>query len=256
VLQLIPSVGPATARRILSDLTESNEAPIQRFCAGSFPVAAEARPLVTELQDALQDCAAGSLDPGAQIERLMPFAEKVIERSYDDAAVRVADLAQLRDIGGTYSDRSRFLAEVTLDPPHSTTEVGPPHLDDDYLILSTIHSAKGGEWPVVHVIHAADGNIPSDMALNEPGGVEEERRLFYVALTRAKDHLSVSFPQRFYHRRFGGDGRHSYAVPSRFLTPAVEHFDPVVAGVPEEEGGGTTESGRDTVAGVLEALWD
>lgn len=255
VLQLIPGIGPATARRIMLDLTESNEPPVRRFCEGSFPVAAEARPLVLQLQDALHDCD-GSLDPGAQIERLLPFAKEVIERGYDDAAVRVTDLAQLRDIAGTYSDRSRFLAEVTLDPPNSTTEVGPPHLDDDYLILSTIHSAKGGEWPVVHVIHAADGNIPSDMALNEPGGVEEERRLLYVALTRAKDHLSVSFPQRFYHRRFGGDGRHSYAVPSRFLVPAGEHFEPVVAGVPDEEGGGSTTSGRDTVTGVLESLWE
>ncbi len=108
----------------------------------------------------------------------------------------------------------------------------------------------------MHVIHAADGNIPSDMALNEPGGVEEERRLLYVALTRAKDHLSVSCPQRFYHRRFGSDGRHSYAVPSRFLNHAAQHFEPVVAGVPEEEGGRSTVSGRDTVAAVLESLWE
>ena len=256
VLQLIPGIGPATARRILDDLIGSNEPPVRRFTAQTLPVPAESRPLVDELRTALDDCSRAGLDPGAQIERLMPFAEEVIKRSYDDAAVRVADLAQLRDIAGTYSDRSRFLAEVTLDPPNSTTEVGPPHLDDDYLILSTIHSAKGGEWPVVHVIHAADGNIPSDMALNEPGGVEEERRLLYVALTRAQDHLSVSFPQRFYHRRFGSDGRHSYAVPSRFLTPAAEHFDPVVAGVPGEDGGGSTKSGPDTVAGVLEALWE
>ena len=78
----------------------------------------------------------------------------------------------------------------------------------------------------------------------------------YVALTRAKDHLSVSFPQRFYHRRFGGDGRHSYAVPSRFLTPAAAHFEPVVAGVPEEEGGSATKAGRDTVSSVLESLWE
>ncbi|MDX2342462.1 MAG: ATP-dependent helicase [Acidimicrobiia bacterium] len=257
VLQLIPGVGPATARRIMTDLTESNEPPVRQFCETSFPVVAEARPFLVELQDALGDCSTASLDPGAQIERLTPFAKSVIERSYDDAAVRVADLAQLRDIAGSYSDRTRFLAEVTLDPPHSTTEVGPPHLDDDYLILSTVHSAKGGEWPVVHVIHAADGNIPSDMALNEPGGVDEERRLLYVALTRAKDHLSVSFPQRFYHRRFGGDSRHSYAVPSRFLTPVTEHFDPVVAGVPVEESGAVSSvAGKDTVAAVLESLWD
>ncbi len=257
VLQLIPGVGPATARRIMDDLTSSNDDPVKQFCETSFPVVAEARPFLVELQDALGDCRSSVIDPGTQIERLTAFAQGVIERSYDDAAVRVADIAQLRDIAASYSDRTRFLAEVTLDPPHSTTEVGPPHLDDDYLILSTIHSAKGGEWPVVHVIHAADGNIPSDMALNEPGGVEEERRLLYVALTRAKDHLSVSFPQRFYHRRFGGDGRHSYAVPSRFLTSAAEHFDPVVAGVPEEEGGlASSAAGTDTVAAVLESLWE
>lgn len=257
VLQLIPGIGPATARRVLTDLSEADEAPLVRFCEGGIPVVAEARPMLIELQEALLDCATKALDPGAQIERLLPFLQAVIERSYDDGAVRVADLEQLGDIASGYGDRSRFLAEVTLDPPQSTTEVGPPHLDDDYLILSTIHSAKGGEWPVVHVIHAADGNIPSDMALNEPGGVEEERRLLYVALTRAKDHLSVSFPQRFYHRRFGSDGRHSYAVPSRFLTSAVEHFDPVVAGVPEEEGGSVSgPRGEDTVAGLLESLWD
>jgi DNA helicase-2/ATP-dependent DNA helicase PcrA len=258
VLQLIPGIGPATARRILGDLTGSNESPLRVFCEASFPVAAEAQPALVELQESLSDCVAEHLDPGAQIERLLPFLQTVIERSYDDAAIRIGDLEQLRDIAASYSDRSRFLAEVTLDPPHSTTEVGPPSLDDDYLVLSTIHSAKGGEWPVVHVIHAADGNIPSDMALNEPGGVEEERRLLYVALTRAKDHLAVSFPQRFYHRRFGSDGRHSYAVPSRFLAAATDHFDPVVAGVPDEEGGSaaTEPGGGDTVAAVLEALWE
>jgi DNA helicase-2/ATP-dependent DNA helicase PcrA len=257
VLQLIPGIGPATAGRIMGDLTSGAGSPVRRFCEGSFPVVAESRPFLVELQDGLGDCNIGNLGPGAQIERLIPFARGVIERNYDDAAVRVADIAQLRDIASSYRDRSRFLAEVTLDPPHSTTEVGPPHLDDDYLVLSTIHSAKGGEWPAVYVIHASDGNIPSDMALNEPGGVEEERRLLYVALTRAQDHLAVTFPQRFYHRRFGGDGRHSYAVPSRFLDAAIDHFEPVVAGVPEEEGGAITASGgKDTVAAVLESLWE
>jgi DNA helicase-2/ATP-dependent DNA helicase PcrA len=257
VLQLIPGIGPATARRIMDDLAETGENAVRLFCERSFPVVAEARPFLVELQNALGDCYAGDLDPGSQIERLTPFAQGVIERSYDDAAVRVADLTQLRDIASSYRERSRFLAEVTLDPPQSTTEVGVPLLDDDYLILSTIHSAKGGEWPAVYVINASDGNIPSDMALDEPGGVEEERRLFYVALTRARDYLSVTFPQRFYHRRFGGDGRHSYAVPSRFLDPATDHFAQIIAGVPEEEGGAvSTGDGTDTVAAVLESLWD
>jgi DNA helicase-2/ATP-dependent DNA helicase PcrA len=257
ILQLIPGIGAATAGRIMTDLTASNDGPVSTFCNGSFPVVAEARPLLVELQDALADCATDALDPGPQIERLTPFVQAVIERNYDDARARVGDLAQLRDIAASYRDRSRFLAEVTLDPPQSTTEVGPPHLDDDYLILSTIHSAKGGEWPVVYVIHASDGNIPSDMALNEPGGLEEERRLLYVALTRAKDYLTVLFPQRFYHRRFGSDGRHSYAAPSRFLDKATEHFDVSVAGIPEEvDDLSPSQPGRDTVAAELNALWE
>ena len=134
---------------------------------------------------------------------------------------------------------------------------GPPHLDDDYLTLSTIHSAKGGEWRAVYVVHAADGNIPSDMSLGEPGGLEEERRLLYVALTRAKDHLEVTVPQRFYHRAFIGSPNHSYALPSRFLMSAAGYFDPAAAGVPDEaESVGITQDAPDPVAPLLEALWD
>ncbi len=98
--------------------------------------------------------------------------------------------------------RAGFLAELTLDPPPPPSDLaGPPHLDDDWLILSTIHSAKGGEWKVVHLIHAADGNIPSDMATGEPEGLEEERRLLYVAMTPRPDALYVTYPLRYYHRR-------------------------------------------------------
>ena len=92
-----------------------------------------------------------------------------------------------------------MLTELTLDPPNSTSDLaGPPHLDDDYLILSTIHSAKGLEWDAVYVIHASDGNIPSDMATKNPVQIEEERRLFYVALTRAKNQLYVCIPMRYH----------------------------------------------------------
>ncbi|MFN2593916.1 MAG: 3'-5' exonuclease, partial [Actinomycetota bacterium] len=105
-----------------------------------------------------------------------------------------------------------------------------PDLDDDYLILSTIHSAKGCEWDAVHVLHAADGMIPSDMSLSEPEGLEEELRLFYVALTRAKRHLSVYFPLRYYHRRFAFDDSHLYAQLTRFLPKDVRtHFEEVTA---------------------------
>nr|MDQ2754270.1 ATP-binding domain-containing protein [Actinomycetota bacterium] len=111
-------------------------------------------------------------------------------------------------------------------PPTSTGDfAGPPLLDDDYLILSTVHSAKGGEWKVVHLIHAADGMFPSDMATGDANGIDEERRLFYVALTRARDHLHIYAPLRYHHSSPAGwADRHSYAQRTRFLPPRVDHL--------------------------------
>jgi DNA helicase-2/ATP-dependent DNA helicase PcrA len=125
----------------------------------------------------------------------------------------------------------QFITEMTLDPPSSTQDLAvDPLLDEDYLVLSTIHSAKGLEWNSVYVIHAADGNIPSDMATGSPDEIEEERRLLYVALTRAKDRLYVTLPQRYYFQgRFRSDA-HGYAQPSRFLTKdALQLFSVEVA---------------------------
>ncbi len=264
VLQMIPGIGPATSLKITDHLDrEAENDDSDRLVAltvAQFPVVAEARKPMTELQKALIDCrghAGAEPGPSQQIERLIPFCALVFDRSYDDSAARLADLGQLAALAAEYGTRSRFLTEITLDPPASTSDLaGPPHLDDDYLILSTIHSAKGGEWRAVFVIHAADGNIPSDMAISDPGGLEEERRLLYVALTRAKDHLHVSVPQRFYHKRFSGSSEHSYALPSRFLDPAMEQFEQVTIGVPQhDETTGALPPGHDPVADVLEDLW-
>ncbi len=132
-----------------------------------------------------------------------------------------------------------------------------PLIDDDYLILSTIHSAKGMEWKSVHLIHAADGNMPSDMALGDPGGLEEERRLMYVALTRAMDALSVSYPVRFYHRRMGMDDAHSYGQPSRFLLEARPAFDLHQAGDGlQPDGTVRTDVKPDAVRDGLADLWE
>ena len=112
------------------------------------------------------------------------------------------------------------------------TSPDPPLLDEDWLVLSTIHSAKGLEWDVVHVIHAADGMIPSDMATGDDDEIEEERRLLYVAMTRARDALIVSFPQRYYRRPRGLEDPHSYAQLTRFLPDQVRtHFDEVAPDV-------------------------
>ena len=264
VLQMIPGIGPATSLKITDHLDgEAQKEVSDRLVAltvAQFPVVAEARKPMEELQSALSDCrghAGAEPGPSQQIERLIPFCALVFDRSYDDSAARLADLGQLAALAAEYGTRSRFLTEITLDPPASTSDLaGPPHLDDDYLILSTIHSAKGGEWRTVFVIHAADGNIPSDMAISDPGGLEEERRLLYVALTRAKDHLHVTVPQRFYHKRFSGSPEHSYALPSRFLDPAMEQFEHVTVGIPHhDEASGVLASGKDPVADVLEDLW-
>ncbi len=264
VIQMIPGIGPATTRKLVDHLDgEALQAGSDRLVAlttARFPVVSEAREPLAELQAALTDCrgsASSEPGPAEQIERLIPFCALVFDRSYDDSGARLADLQHLAGLASEYGTRSRFLTEITLDPPASTSDLaGPPHLDDDYLILSTIHSAKGGEWRTVFVIHAADGNIPSDMAISDPGGLEEERRLLYVALTRAKDHLHVTVPQRFYHKRFSSSREHSYALPSRFLDPAMEHFDEITVGIPQHgDGVETLASGEDPVADVLEDLW-
>ena len=132
-----------------------------------------------------------------------------------------------------------WLAELTLDPPRSTGDLaGPPHLDEDYVVISTIHSAKGLEWSVVHVPHVIDGAFPSDMALKSPAGLAEERRLFYVAVTRAHDQVSLYAPLRMPHHRYARDDRHSFAPTSRFLderasaTLVIEELTPHRDGVP------------------------
>ncbi|GMQ92802.1 MAG: ATP-dependent helicase [Acidimicrobiia bacterium] len=265
VLLMLPGVGPATAAKILAHIeqvgTSAGTDVLEAFLTYDLPVTNETREVLGLLRDVLTDCRGDGVaqpGPSSQIDRLADFCRAVFDRSYDDAEARLADIEHLAALAADYPDRSCFLTEITLDPPNSTTDLADvPHLDDDYLILSTIHSAKGGEWKSVTVIHAADGNIPSDMALSEPGGLEEERRLLYVALTRAKDRLAVTVPQRYYHHRYSTNGNHSYALASRFLEPAMEWFMPSATGVSQAVADAVSVgSGRDTVAEALTTLWD
>jgi DNA helicase-2/ATP-dependent DNA helicase PcrA len=223
VLQLPDGMGPATARRLMDAIgvraLGSDRSPLVRFIDEPVEVPRNALEGVQELRSALRGCADETvLSPAAQIERLRGFLAPVFARRYDASAARLRDLDQLAALAGGYEARGRFLAELTLDPPSSTGDLaGPPLLDEDWLVLSTIHSAKGLEWDVVHVIHAADGMIPSDMATGDDDEIEEERRLLYVALTRARDALHVYRPMRYY-RKPKGDP-HSYSQLSRFLEP-------------------------------------
>ncbi len=140
--------------------------------------------------------------------------------------IRAADIAQLAQIAGGYPSRQKFLTELTLDPPDATSgRAGPPRQDEDYTILSTIHSAKGGEWKAVRILSVVEGRIPSDMATATAEEIEEERRLLHVAMTRARDELDLIVPQRFftYNQAQSGD-RHVYASVSRFIPKSIHHY--------------------------------
>ena len=246
VLRMCEGVGPATTAGMLdamgvagagdpsaeSDAGRATSDPLVALLDGTVPFPSRAGDDGARLTAAL-GAAAGAGDdqppPAQQIEHLAGFCGPVFRRSYDHAEARLADLGQMAAVAQRFTSRSRLLTELVLDPPARTGDLaGEPALDDDYLILSTIHSAKGGEWRSVHLIHAADGNIPSDMALRDRDGLDEERRLLYVALTRAKEHLSVTAPLRFHHRPEGD--AHNLAPLSRFLDECRGLFDePVVA---------------------------
>ena len=273
VLLLLDGVGPATARRLMEGIGvrasgEHLGSPLRRLIEEPPAVPIGAQRGFDDLRSAMADCESGGghgdLPPAAQIERLRRFCEPVFRRKYDAAPARLRDVDQLEHIASRHASRGRFLAELTLDPPSSTGDLaGPPSLDEDYLVLSTIHSAKGLEWDAVHVIHAADGMIPSDMSTGDDERIEEERRLLYVAMTRARDELVVYFPQRYYRRPRGLEDPHSYAQLTRFLPPEVRtHFDQIAPEVSDEPPsepvavGSSSSTGADaSVDAFLSGLW-
>jgi DNA helicase-2/ATP-dependent DNA helicase PcrA len=264
ILQLLEGMGPASARRLMDDLevrrTDDAEtrSPLARFLEEPLAVPKAAAQGTRDIRAALGDCLdADTLPPAGQLARLRAFLEPVIARKYDALASRSRDLEQLELLASESTSRGQFLADLTLDPPSSTGDLaGPPHLDEDYLVLSTIHSAKGLEWDVVHLIHVADGMIPSDMSTGGDDEIEEERRLLYVALTRARDALHVTYPQRYYRRPRGLEDPHSYSQRSRFLPDEVlENFEvvgPQIVAVPDD---GAPVTAAADVDAFLAGLW-
>jgi DNA helicase-2/ATP-dependent DNA helicase PcrA len=220
VAMLLPGIGAATATKILDAMDAAND-PVAAMVEFQPPAAA-AEDWSVFVKHYSMLSRSESAWPG-DVESTVQWYESHLTRKYDDAVIRMGDLVQLQRIAATYGTRERFLTEVTLDPPDATSdESGVPHRDEDYLILSTIHSAKGQEWKSVSVLNVVDGCIPSDLATGSSAEIEEERRLLYVAMTRAKDHLQLMVPQRFYtHQQQSNGDRHVYGSRSRFISNKV-----------------------------------
>jgi DNA helicase-2/ATP-dependent DNA helicase PcrA len=248
VLQILAGVGPTLARRAFDHLAASG-LPARALRANQNPaepapfqdaqessrgptifgssrsesafLSFEAPPAVRRDLSSLADLFVSlRASPwSGQMALVRAWYEPYLHRNYDDAAARACDLAELERLGADAPTRERFLSDLILDPPQASGDFArPPHLDEDFLILSTIHSAKGQEWRVVYVLHATDGCIPSDMACDTPEQIEEERRLLYVAMTRAKERLHLVHPLRFFVRqqpRYGD--KHVLAPRTRFI---------------------------------------
>jgi DNA helicase II / ATP-dependent DNA helicase PcrA len=216
VMQLIPGMGPTSARGMLDHMMGAAD-PIRALLNAPAPSrAADDWQAFVETISNLHDGRSGW---PAELERARRWYEPHLERLHEDAVMRRADLIQLEQIASGYPSRERFLTELTLDPPDATSDQsGVPLLDEDYLILSTIHSAKGQEWKSVFVLNVVDGCIPSDLGTGASEEIEEERRLLYVAMTRAKDDLHLMVPQRFFtHGQNAQGDRHVYASRTRFI---------------------------------------
>jgi len=223
VLKLLPGMGPANAARCFEHLAVGDYlfSSLQNF---RVPVAARNDwPAFCKLLISLSEV--GVDDPGwqSQLCEARRWYQPHLERLYDGLETREADLEQLEQVSGRYPTRERFLTELTLDPPAAVSDLaGDPSLDEDYLVLSTVHSAKGQEWESVFILNVSDGSFPSEFATGKPAMIEEERRLLYVAMTRAKQSLSLITPLRYHVTQQRRDGdKHVYGARSRFMTDAL-----------------------------------
>jgi DNA helicase-2/ATP-dependent DNA helicase PcrA len=216
VLQMLPGIGPASAGRVLDALATGPD-PI--WALGEIPTPARAGENWTSLVALFGKLAKRDAGWPAELGYARLWYEPLMEQRFEDTQIRQADILQLEQIASGYPSRERFLTELTLDPPDATSDQsGVPLLDEDYLILSTIHSAKGQEWKAVHVLNVVDGCIPSDLGTGSAHELDEERRLLYVAMTRARDELNLIVPQRFFVTQQAKHGdRHMYAQRTRFI---------------------------------------
>jgi DNA helicase-2/ATP-dependent DNA helicase PcrA len=254
-LQLLPGMGPANAARCVEQLAAAGHS---LPSLASFRPPAAAREQWPGLVATLSQLASPDAPWPGQVEIARRWYQPQLERLYESAAVRAADLDMLEQVSGQFATRERFLTELTLDPPQATGDLaGPPLLDEDYLVLSTVHSAKGQEWDAVYVLNVADGNFPSEFAAGREDLVDEERRLLYVAITRARDELHLIEPLRYYVTQQPRRGdRHVFGARSRFLdSDVLATLDRAVWGEREEQPAPVASSAQLDVARRMREMW-
>ncbi|HUN68164.1 MAG TPA: ATP-dependent helicase, partial [Burkholderiales bacterium] len=245
-LQLLPGVGPRGAERIFTG-----------FEAKGFSWV-ELRTGSPETDQLLLYLGNDKTVWPGQMQRVREWYAPILERKYDAAEVRAADLIQLEKISTNFDTREEFITELALDPPSATGDLaGAPLLDEDYLVLSTVHSAKGQEWEAVYLLNVSDGNFPNEFAAGKPEQIEEERRLLYVAMTRAKTSLDLVSPLKYYVTQQSRMGdRHVYGAKSRFLTRKVMAcFDEVSWSDEREANRPGTKAAPVDVAAKLRGMW-
>jgi DNA helicase-2/ATP-dependent DNA helicase PcrA len=260
VLKLLPGMGPSNATRCFEHLAVGDHL---------FSSLREFRPPAAAANEwdnfcrMLEDLSGAVFEDRGwqtQLAQVRRWYQPHLERIYDGLDTREADLEQLEQISGRYPTRERFLTELTLNPPSAAGDLaGDPLLDEDYLILSTVHSAKGQEWESVFVLNVADGNFPSEFATGKPEMIEEERRLLYVAMTRAKQSLSLLVPLRYHVTQQRRDGdKHVYGARSRFMSDQLlETMDKKFQGRPESQAGrlGSRSDRRIDVNARMREMW-
>ncbi|MFK8019444.1 MAG: ATP-dependent helicase [Pseudomonadales bacterium] len=223
VLQLLPGMGPANAARCFENLAVASYSwqSLNAFCPPT--AAAEDWPAMCTLLQTLGDCSNVEQNWHSQLHAVRRWYQPHMERLLDAPEQREADLEQLEAISAKYPNRERFVTELTLDPPSATGDLaGDAAIDEDYLILSTVHSAKGQEWDSVYILNVTDGNFPNEFAAGDAAQTEEERRLMYVAMTRARNNLHLTVPLKFLvtQQHKHGD-KHVFGTRSRFVSDTL-----------------------------------
>jgi len=258
VLQLLPGMGPVNARKCVTllDAQPGSFEPLKQYSPPQA-MAVDYGKLLTLLRTLAEPQRPW---PG-QVRQVRDWYQPHLDRLYEQVHARIGDLDQLEQLAGQYPTRERFITELTLDPPQASGDLsGKPSLDEDFLVLSTVHSAKGMEWDTVYVLNVVDGSFPSEFSTGRTELIDEERRLLYVAMTRARNELQLCAPLKFplAQQPKNADG-HVYGARSRFLTDKVlKTLEPAVHQSAQLAESLAVGDGRDSTVDVsarLKAMW-